>query len=82
MKKHEIISVVKEINCLSERSIISNKLEDVSCVREQIIKSLQDENKSLKNEFFSVIDDREFPESQDDNTDEVTLKIINEDADV
>ena len=68
-------------------------MEEVSCVREQIIESLRDDNKNLKNEFISVkqlIDNNEqksrnnclvihgIPESKHDNTDELTLKIINE----
>ena len=43
---HEIVSAVKDIHSLPERL---NKLEDVSCVREQIIESLRDDNKNLKN---------------------------------
>ena len=67
------------------------------CVREQTIESLRDENKKLKNELISVnqlMDNNEkkcrnnclgihgVPESKHDNTDELTLKIINEDVNV
>ena len=72
-------------------------MEDVSCVREQISESLRDDNKNLKNELISVkqlIANNEqksrnncsvihgIPESKHDYTDELTLKIINEDVNV
>ena len=90
----DLVVEIKKINNLTERIC---KLEDISNVRESIIGKLKVENAKLKSDIVTMkqsIDSNEqksrniclllhgIPESDNDNTDDLVVKVINDDVGV